>query len=72
MLKERFSGILKTFDPIKGYGFISRSEGKDLFVYFDQFLSADRDAAAIPGCSVEFSIEQGGRGPVAIDVHIIA
>lgn len=71
MSNERFVGTLKTYDPLKGYGFISREKGKDVFVYFDQFSSADGDAAAIPGCIVEFDIENRSKGPVALNVRIL-
>ncbi|MFA9273559.1 MAG: cold shock domain-containing protein [Candidatus Aquirickettsiella gammari] len=71
MNNEKFVGTLKTFDPIKGYGFITRDKGKDVFVYFDDFESGDKDAGAVVGAIVEFNIEQRNKGPVAKNVRII-
>lgn len=71
MSKERFTGVLKAYNPIKGFGFITRDKGKDVFVYFDDFESKDKDAGAIIGVTVEFNIEQRNKGPVAKNVLII-
>jgi CspA family cold shock protein len=71
MSNERHVGILKTYDPIRGFGFISRDKGKDVFVYFDDFKSEDGDAGAIVGSAVEYRIELRNKGPVAKDVHIV-
>jgi CspA family cold shock protein len=72
MNNERFVGTLKAYDPIRGFGFITRDKGKDVFVYFDDFKSEEKDAGAIVGATVEFSIEVRNRGPVAKNVRVIS
>ena len=67
----RYAGILKVYDPIKGYGFISRQNGKDVFVYFDEFESGDISVGV--GSQLEFEVidKPGGKGPRAVKVKII-
>ena len=71
MLKPRQIGILKVYDPIKGYGFITRPVGKDVFVFYDDFLSGDISVGI--GSQVEFDVidKPGGKGPKAVNVKLI-
>ncbi len=66
-MSERITGTVKWFNRAKGYGFIEREAGPDVFVHFsairgDGFRNLDE------GQSVEFSVEQGPKGPQAADV----
>ena len=60
-------GKVKWFSPEKGYGFIAREGGDDVFVHF----SAIQDAGfktLNEGQDVEFEIVEGARGPQAANV----
>ncbi len=58
-------GTVKFFDETKGYGFIASDDGKDYFVH----LSGLNDGVSInEGDSVSFDVEQGDRGPKAVNV----
>ncbi|MCU0104511.1 cold shock domain-containing protein [Acholeplasma vituli] len=61
------TGKVKWFDAEKGYGFISTSEGKDVFVHFSA-IQADGYKALAEGDQVEFEVKEGDRGPQAAKV----
>ncbi|MDY0346990.1 MAG: cold-shock protein [Tenericutes bacterium HGW-Tenericutes-8] len=61
------TGKVKWFDAEKGYGFISSSEGKDVFVHFSA-IQADGYKALAEGDQVEFEVKDGDRGPQASKV----
>ncbi len=61
------TGKVKWFDAEKGYGFISTSEGKDVFVHFSA-IQADGYKALAEGDQVEFEVKDGDRGPQAAKV----
>ncbi len=66
-MSERQQGTVKWFDNAKGYGFISREGGEDVFVHFrairgDGFRSLDE------GQAVEFSVTRSQKGLQAEDV----
>ena len=60
-------GRVKWFDEKKGFGFIEREGGKDVFVHFSQ-IQSDKFKTLADGQEVEFSIEEGPKGPQAINV----
>lgn len=72
MGNETHQGKLKTYDPVKGYGFITREIGKDVFVYFDDFAGVDGDSGAIVGSFVQFNIVDSPKGPRAKNVRIVS
>jgi len=60
-------GIVKWFDARKGYGFIKRDEGQDLFVHFSS-IDMDGYKRLNEGDQVTFEIEETDRGPQARNV----
>jgi CspA family cold shock protein len=70
MSNELFKGTLNAYDPLKGYGFIRREQGKDVFVHFSAFIGDDKDANATIGVSVEFELDKESPKPRAINVKI--
>src|SRR5687767_5899640 len=63
----RITGTVKWFNDAKGYGFISREGGPDVFVHFSAIQSSGFKSLA-EGDRVEFEIVQGQKGPQAADV----
>lgn len=66
-MSERVTGTVKWFNPSKGYGFLSREDGEDVFVHFSA-IQGEGFRNLEEGQSVEFSIEQGPKGPQAAEV----
>jgi len=60
-------GRVKWFNEQKGFGFISRDEGDDLFVHFSS-IKQDGFKVLYEGEEVEFDIAQGKKGLQAVDV----
>ena len=62
------TGTVKWFDPRKGYGFIERDSGNDIFVHINDM--ADPTARALQdGERVRFIVGQGRKGPAAQQVE---
>ena len=66
-MAERQTGTVKWFDSGKGFGFIERENGKDLFVHFSAIVG-DGQRSLSDGQKVEFIETQGAKGPQASDV----
>ena len=66
-MSERITGTVKWFNGSKGYGFISREGGDDVFVHYSA-ISADGYRNLDEGQQVEFTIEQGPKGLQATNV----
>jgi CspA family cold shock protein len=64
-VKEK--GIVKWFNGAKGYGFIQRSTGEDVFVHFSA-IQAEGYRSLNEGEAVEFELQQGPKGLNAIEV----
>lgn len=64
---ERSTGTVKWFNPTKGYGFIARADGEDVFVHHSA-IQADGYRSLQEGQTVEFSIENGPKGLQAVNV----
>lgn len=60
-------GVVKWFDVKKGYGFIKREEGQDLFVHFSS-INMEGYKRLNEGDTVQFEVEDTGRGPQAKNV----
>jgi CspA family cold shock protein len=67
---ERERGIVKWFNSSKGYGFIGRDDGKDIFVHYSA-IRAEGYKELSQGDVVEFTVGQGNKGPQAVDVDVI-
>jgi superfamily II DNA/RNA helicase/cold shock CspA family protein len=63
-------GTIKWFDPRKGFGFIERAEGNDVFVHFSAFAGTGRDAVA-EGQPVDFEVGPGRKGEQAHNVRLV-
>ena len=61
------SGIVKWFDDKKGFGFIEKDEGGDVFVHHTGIQGAGFKTLS-DGDRVTFDVEEGNRGPKAVNV----
>ncbi|KPL84667.1 cold-shock protein [Thermanaerothrix daxensis] len=68
-MTERYIGTVKWFNGSKGYGFISREGGNDVFVHFSA-IRGDGYRTLEEGQVVEFSIERGPKGLQASNVVV--
>ncbi len=63
-------GRVKWFNEKKGYGFISRDDGNDVFVHFSA-IKKDGFKSLNEGDVVEFEIADGPKGPQATNVVVV-
>ncbi len=70
-MPERETGVVKWFNNQKGYGFIARDTGGDVFVHYSA-ISGQGYRTLNEGERVEFTVQQGQKGPAAVDVHRLA
>ena len=61
-------GIVKWFNETKGFGFIEQEDGPDVFVHFSAIM-LDGFKSLNEGDRVVFDIEQGKKGPAAVNVN---
>ncbi len=66
-MSERDTGTVKWFNATKGYGFIGREDGEDVFVHFSA-IQMEGYRRLKEGQKVEFSIENGPKGLQAANV----
>lgn len=67
-MSNKMTGLVKWFDAGKGFGFISPQDGsKDVFVHFSAIQTNDYKTLD-EGQQVEFTIENGVKGPSAANV----
>jgi CspA family cold shock protein len=69
-MNEQEKGTVKWFNGDKGYGFIQRSSGPDVFVHYSAILGTGF-RTLYEGQQVEFDVEEGLKGPQASNVSVI-
>ena len=69
-MSERESGIVKWFNDAKGYGFIQREGGSDVFVHYSSIVG-EGFRSLFEGQQVEFEVEEGLKGPQARNVSTV-
>ncbi|MDM8527862.1 cold-shock protein [Anaerolineales bacterium HSG24] len=69
-MADREVGIVKWFNSSKGFGFIERETGKDVFVHYSE-INADGFRNLEEGQRVEFTVTEGQKGPQAQNVVTI-
>ncbi len=70
MVNERTTGTVKWFNASKGYGFIARDGGQDIFVHHTA-IQAEGYRTLEEGQRVEFEVESSTKGPKASNVKIL-
>lgn len=64
------TGRVKWFDEKKGFGFIEREDGNDVFVHF-KAITGSGFKTLTEGQEVQFDVEQGQKGPQASNVVVV-
>ena len=68
-MADREVGTVKWFNSSKGFGFIERESGDDVFVHYSA-INSDGYRSLEEGQRVEFTVAQGQKGPQAQDVTV--
>jgi CspA family cold shock protein len=63
-------GTVKWFNENKGYGFIQKESGEDIFVHYSG-IENDGFKTLTEGAQVEFEVENSDKGPRAVSVKVI-
>lgn len=69
-MTERETGTVKWFNDAKGYGFISRNSGEDVFVHYSA-LEGDSFRTLSENQRVEFAVERTAKGLQAVSVRAL-
>ncbi len=69
-MSVREKGTVKWFNNSKGFGFIQRDKGEDVFVHF-RAITGDGYKSLEEGQRVEFTVTQGQKGPQAENVTVV-
>jgi len=69
-MSDRETGTVKWFNDAKGFGFIEREQGEDVFVHFSS-IRGEGFKSLEDGQKAEFTLGQGQKGPQALDVTVI-
>ena len=69
-MSERIVGTVKWFNSSKGYGFLTREDGPDVFVHFSAIQSQGYRSLT-EGQKVEFTVEKGPKGLQASNVVLV-
>ena len=69
-MSERITGTVKWFNGSKGFGFLAREGGADVFVHFSA-IAGDGFKNLEEGQKVEFTVEKGPKGPQATNVVVV-
>ena len=69
-MADRISGKVKWFNDDKGFGFIERDGGEDVFAHFSS-IRGEGFKSLQEGVEVEFELGRGDKGPQALDVTLV-
>ncbi|MEK6256174.1 MAG: cold shock domain-containing protein [Chloroflexota bacterium] len=69
-MSDKEQGTVKWFNGSKGYGFLERDNGEDVFVHYSA-IQGDGFRSLDEGARVEFNVTQGDKGPQAEDVVLL-
>ena len=69
-MSEHTIGTVKWFNASKGYGFIARDTGEDVFVHHSA-IQSEGYRTLQEGQRVEFDVEPGAKGPKAVNVKAL-
>lgn len=69
-MSDRVQGTVKWFNSAKGYGFIEREDGEDVFVHYSAIEGVGYKNLE-EGQKVEFGIEDNPKGPQATSVTVV-
>ena len=70
-MSDKQKGTVKFFNEKKGYGFITKEDGNDVFVHFTSIESEDDFKTLKEGEAVEFDIDAGDRGDKAVNEKLV-
>ena len=62
-------GVVKWFNEKKGYGFLSQEDGDDVFIHYTS-IQGDGFKTLKEGDAVEFEVQEGPKGPQAVNVIV--
>lgn len=69
-MSEKVTGTVKWFNESKGFGFISREGGPDVFAHFSAIQGSGFKTLS-EGQRVEFNVETGSKGPQAENITVL-
>ncbi len=69
-MSDRREGTVKWFNNSKGFGFIQKEDGEDVFVHYKS-ITGDGYKTLEEGQKVQFTIGEGEKGPQAQDVEVV-
>ena len=70
-MSEKTTGTVKWFNEAKGFGFIERESGPDVFAHF-RAITGSGFKTLLEGQKVEFTVTEGEKGPQADDITVIS
>ena len=69
-MSEKTTGTVKWFNEAKGFGFMERESGPDVFVHF-RAIDGSGFKTLLEGQKVEFTVTEGEKGPQAEDITVV-
>jgi CspA family cold shock protein len=70
-MSEKTTGTVKWFNEAKGFGFIERESGPDVFAHF-RAINGDGFKTLLEGQKVEFTVTESDKGPQADDITVVS
>ena len=65
---SQFTGVVKWFNVNKGYGFIKRDGGSDVFLHMREVKNSGVEGGLDEGDEIRFDVHEGERGPIAVSI----